>query len=70
MNVDADVLMEDASMLVRGLSETKFHKLSNVRIIERAPSLEHSLPNTLEFKHHPNFQGMDYPLLIAIVAIS
>ena len=60
MNIDADILLEDASLLVCGLTENEFHSLSQVRITDCVPSLEHSLPNTLELEEHLNFYGIEY----------
>ena len=63
MNADADLCMEDASLLVHGLTEDDFHSLSQVRITDHVSSLEHSLPNTLNIKEHPDFQDIEYPTL-------
>ena len=56
MHVDADVLMEDASLQDHGLAESEFHDMTNVQITERVPTLDHSLPNNLELMEHPNFK--------------
>ena len=61
--MNANVLMEDASLFDRGITENEFHSLSQVRITNRVPSLEHSLQNTLELEEHPNFCGIEYPTL-------
>ena len=63
LHVDTDVLMEDASLQVRGLAESEFNDMTNVRITDRVATLGHSLPNTLILQEHPNFTDIDYPLL-------
>ena len=62
-NIDAVLLMEDASLLVCRLTENEFHSLSQVRITYRVPSLEHSLLNMIEIEEHPNFYGIEYHTL-------
>ena len=63
MIIKADVLMEGSSLLVRRLTENKFHSQSHVRMTDHVPSLEHSLLNTLELEEHPNFFRIEYPTL-------
>ena len=41
MNIDAYLRMEDASLLVRGLMEEEFRSLSQVRITDHVPELQH-----------------------------
>ena len=60
MNINDDVIMDDTSVLFRGLSEPEFHNLLHVRVTEHVPSLNLSLPNMLELDDHLNFQGIDY----------
>ena len=48
-------------MLVCGLTKDDFHNLSQVQITDRVPSLEHSLPNTINIEEHLDFCDIEYP---------
>ena len=63
MHAMANILMESVDLQIRGIHETEAFDITDVKITDIVPELQHSLPGTLRFEEYENFCDLTYPTI-------
>ena len=63
MHATVNILMESADIQIRGIHETEIFDITDVKMGNTVPELQHSLPGTLRFEEHENFCDLTYPTI-------
>ena len=63
MHAMANILLKSADIQIHGIHVTEAFDITDVKIADTVPELQHSLPGTLGLEEHENFCDLTYPTI-------